>query len=1710
MSEDATDGTATDGPATDEATTDDAATEGAGERPVNTPEEPGATDSADGESVLPVTRRDVVRSVGAAGVLGPMAGLNVGEVGSTGEDTERWVLQYFDEHHSENDSRYPTPTDGSDPPGDHRKVALSMNYQDVEWVSGGSPVPTDDEYAGCWRHTFVVDATAIAVQHIAEENVEDDDEPDVPPHADVPHGFPDFDSTVRPLHAIDGTEFTISTNWVDDDTAPPDADSQAVAVSTRRDSDLFSLSWLPDERLDETLTVETEDGSMREMELIEYLGSYAGGDLQPADVEWIDYGRVTHDRIDEEDYADLTTALGVLSLPVGFVYPPAGIAIGAVSLLIEWLDDAEYDPEVRYNDGFHIEHTPPVDTAFASAWCVFDVYVAPGHQGTVTLETDFQFENGWGTDLEGFQTNPRFELSIEGPSVDELDRPEPGIFTADVLFQGDEVEMSSEDVDDVSRETHTNVGQDGDPGSKAAVVTSDVNNDPSAAFYTYRDNAPTGEGITLQSYSVDYDGEIVHHEWEVRKLAPGATTQWESIDGADGEQAVVSRDVRGRYEVRLTVHDDGFATDSTTTEVTFGEPHDVTLTAEPTVARRQDTVQFTTETDATSPRYRFRFYRFDPVERLHLIEETEFRESGSYERSFAAAGAYKAEVIVEDYAGVRSVDAVSVDSVGLASDGVSLPDAAFDVVGGTPVPAEQWVTFDASPSEDPDGTIENYYWFGTHETRGETADAWYPTRGRKHVWLVVEDDQGNVAGTLESFDAAGLRAAFDVVTDGDDVQGGDVVTFDASPSRYVGDEAVTDYGWSGDVSGSGRRLTTSLDSPGEVVEVTLTVTGSDGATDEATEYVYVHENRGIVADISPAAITRAPGDSIAFDATDSFDADVGGIGEFEWRVDDGDWQTGSERFETTFSDAGDHAVAVRVTDHEGDVATAEASVTVAADGPVPAFETYRCDATGPDEACTDRTDANEFTSAGSADERQRGLWLDASASRAAGGGDLTYYWEGLDTETSDELAARTAADGHPPVVRIARDAIDDETRTSRDGYGDAGSHPIRLRVVDGEGREATVTRPVRIVPHVSLDVDAEAVVGEETTVRVSWDGVGGEYSADRFEVVRVEPEPALEPPTVEEADFFHDRTVTFRETGTYELALTVLDATSEVHAETTATVEVVDPREAGEPAAVLSADRTSVTPGETVTLDASASQGGTGETTYAWSVHNASTGDPVSIEADGQQAEVTLQQFGVHEFAVAVTDVQGAGDVATAEVVVAREPADGGPVARIDVDPNAALVDQPVWLDGRRSYAAAGIDDYEWVIEKFPDVGLGDQPADPVFGTGEIRTGPRARTSFQYADSFRARLTVTDANGETASAVRTVDVHSGPDNAGDVSLSPSIPHVGDEVTLDASGAASEDGIDAYEWLVDGSTVGSGPIQTTTFEETGTHAVTLRLRDVDGEGGVETENEVTEEVSVAPAEPPTAAINLSTTELQPGGTLTMDGSGSTDDHAIDEYSWSIAETGSSTASLPFSPTGEIVTVSSWPDVSGTFEVALTVTDVTGRTATATATVEVTGGGGSPTAAVSGPTSATADETVSFDARRSTVPDGRQVDAYQWTVVRDGATVATGTGPTFDHAFRTDGDYDVRVTVTDDAGATATAETTVSVSLPAVEGGAPPGDLDDDGIHEDLNANDRFESDDVVTYFEHFSSDAIRDNVPAYDLNENERIEFDDIVVLFEEL
>ncbi len=242
-------------------------------------------------------------------------------------------------------------------------------------------------------------------------------------------------------------------------------------------------------------------------------------------------------------------------------------------------------------------------------------------------------------------------------------------------------------------------------------------------------------------------------------------------------------------------------------------------------------------------------------------------------------------------------------------------------------------------------------------------------------------------------------------------------------------------------------------------------------------------------------------------------------------------------------------------------------------------------------------------------------------------------------------------------------------------------------------------------------------------------------------------------------------------------------------------------------------------------------------------------------------------------------------------------------------------------------------------------------------------------------------------------------------------------------TVDGTGSSDPDGaISAYSWNWGEGAPGTGITASHSYAAAGSKTVTLTV--TDDRGAISTVSHVL--TPVAPAnQPPTAAFTTQCTNLS----CSADAAGSSDpDGTVAGYSWNW---GDGAVGTGVSPTPHVYAA------AGTYTVTLIATDNTGATGTVSHDVVVTAPATSPPVA-SFTVSCTV-LTCSTDAGASTDPDGT-IALYGWTW-GDGLTTPGTAAATNNHVYVNGGSYVITLTVTDNAGATASTTRTVTVAPPA---------------------------------------------------------------------
>jgi PKD repeat protein len=145
--------------------------------------------------------------------------------------------------------------------------------------------------------------------------------------------------------------------------------------------------------------------------------------------------------------------------------------------------------------------------------------------------------------------------------------------------------------------------------------------------------------------------------------------------------------------------------------------------------------------------------------------------------------------------------------------------------------------------------------------------------------------------------------------------------------------------------------------------------------------------------------------------------------------------------------------------------------------------------------------------------------------------------------------------------------------------------------------------------------------------------------------------------------------------------------------------------------------------------------------------------------------------------------------------------------------------------------------------------------------------------------------------------------------------------------------------------------------------------------------------------------------------------------------IVSYSWNFGDGG----------TGSGRTATHSYNLPGTYAVTLTIADSYNRTASTTQTIDVAGGAAPTASFVFSPAAPRIGENVNFNAAASRPATGRTIRSYDWDF-GDGEQKTT-TGPTTSHDYQKSGDFNVTLTVTDDAGRVAVATNTVTIGSDA---------------------------------------------------------------------
>jgi hypothetical protein len=491
--------------------------------------------------------------------------------------------------------------------------------------------------------------------------------------------------------------------------------------------------------------------------------------------------------------------------------------------------------------------------------------------------------------------------------------------------------------------------------------------------------------------------------------------------------------------------------------------------------------------------------------------------------------------------------------------------------------------------------------------------------------------------------------------------------------------------------------------------------------------------------------------------------------------------------------------------------------------------------------------------------------------------------------------------------------------------------------------------------------------------------------------------------------------------GTYIFRLTVTDNAGATGSDDVTVTVNAAPNQP--PTANAGTDKSITLPTNSVNLTGSGSDPDGTITAYSWT--KVSGGAATFNSPGASTTTVSGLAQGSYIFRLTVTDNSGATAFDDVNVTVNPAP-NQTPTANAGTDKNITLPTNSVTLSGTGSDPDGTITAYSWTKVSG--------------GTATINSPGAATTTVSglAQGNYIFRLTVTDNSGATAFDDVNVVVNAAPNQSPTANAGPdqNITLPTNSVTLNGSGSDPDGSIAAYSWTkIAGGAANIVSANSASTSVTGLSqgSYTFRLTVTDNNGATAFDDVVVN-VNSAPNQSPSANAGTDKTITLPTNSISLTGSGSDPDGSISAYSWSKVSGGTATIN---SPSAASTTVSGL--AQGSYIFRLTVTDNNGATASDDVNVTVNGAANQTPSANAG-----ADQTITLPASSVTLsgsgtdPDG-SIASYAWSKVSGGsATINSPSSASTTISGLAQGSYIFRLTVTDNAGATASDDVLVTVN------------------------------------------------------------------------
>lgn len=1040
---------------------------------------------------------------------------------------------------------------------------------------------------------------------------------------------------------------------------------------------------------------------------------------------------------------------------------------------------------------------------------------------------------------------------------------------------------------------------------------------PPVAHFSYSPLAPyTSVTVTYNaSDSYDPDGTIVSYFWDFGDGTnnTGLTTTHAYADN-------------GVYAVKLTVTDNDGLTNTETKSITvLNRPPVASFTESATTIPTGTSVYFNASTS------------YDPdgsiVSYFWTFGDGKNATGVAVSHSYADNGVYTVTLVVTDNDGTTAPATATKTSLNRAPV-VMFTESSQTVYTGT------IITFDASSSYDPDGSIVSYRWnFGDGNSTIVTSPMIthvYSENGTYVVTLMVTDNDAATASSSSTKTvlnrppvAAFTYSPFTPYTS-------QPVTLDAAES-YDPDGSIVNYRWSfgdGNITTITNQIVTHKYADNGVYTVTLTVADNDGATGVSSASITVL-NRAPVASFTESTTSVLTGEVISFDASASYDPD-GTITNYFWDFGDGKNATGVTAAHA-YIDNGIYTVTLTVKDNDGAIKSATATKTVQNRHPTASFtesattvltgtaigfnasSSYDADGTivtyfwnfGDGTNATGATASHAYNDNGvytvtlTVTDNDGATSTTTATKTVTNRSPIAAFTESATTVYTGEAIYLNASASYDPDGSIISyfwsfgDGKNATGITVNHAYADNGFYSVTLTIKDNDGGTASATASKTVLNRTPVASFTESATSVYTGVSIVFNASAS-----------YDPDGTIATYFWNFGDGTNSTGIivyhTYSDNNVYTVTLTVTDNDG-TKASSTATKTVLN----RVPIASFTESATTKLTGEVIHFNGTTSYDPDGTVvSYFWTF-----GD--GENATGVTVSHSYVNNGIYTVTLIVTDNDGATTTATATKTILNRP----PVAIFTESAETVYTGTVLTFNASNSYDPDGtIVKYIW-----------------NFGDGNMTTMSSSIITHAYSENgdYMVTLTIADDDAGTASSSSTKTVLNRHPIAA-FTFSPSSPHTSQPVTFNATDSYDPDGfVSTYRWnFGDGNiTTITNLIVTHRYADDGTYTVMLTITDNDGAtDAISTNVTVLNRV-------PVASFTESATTLFPGETISLDASASYDsDGTITSYFWDFGDGTNATG---------IVASHSYSS-NGTFTVTLEVTDDDGAAGSIQATKTVLAG------------------------------------------------------------------------------------------------------------------------------------------------------------------